>query len=162
DVYRGQGIGQRIREMQANAASGSAPHIVYLDRDLSDTEMVQLYNSCHCLVHPYRGEGFGLPVLEAMSCALPVIVTAGGATDDFVDDSTGFKIPATRHVFGDRSISGLKTAADLWLLEPDLEALASALVYVYTNRENARETGRRARARVEDGWTWKHAAEKAL
>jgi len=143
-------------------ASGSSPHIVYLDRDLTDTEMVQLYNSCDCLVHPYRGEGFALPVLEAMSCALPVIVTAGGATDDFVDDRTGFKIPATRQVFGDRSISGLKTAADLWLLQPDLDALTSALVYVYSNRESARETGRRARASVEDGWTWKHAAEKAL
>jgi GT2 family glycosyltransferase/glycosyltransferase involved in cell wall biosynthesis len=159
DVYRGQGMGQRIREMQAD---GSAPHIVYLEGDLTDSEMVQLYNACDCLVHPYRGEGFALPVLEAMACALPVVVTAGGATDDFVDESTGFRIPATKQVFGDRSISGLKTAGDLWLLEPDLEALTSSLVHVYANRERARETGRRARATVECAWTWKHAGEKAL
>src|SRR4030095_7070277 len=119
-------------------------------------------NACDCLVHPYRGEGFALPVLEAMACALPVIVTEGGATDDFVDESTGFKIAATKQVFGERSISGLITAADLWLLEPDLNALTDAMVYVYANRESARETGRRARAKVESGWTWKHAAEKAV
>jgi len=33
---------------------------------------------------------------------------------------------------------------------------------VFQNREAARETGKRARAKVAAGWTWKHAAAKAL
>ena len=41
-----------------------------------------LYRACDVLVHPYRGEGFAMPVLEAMACGLPVIVTNGGPTDD--------------------------------------------------------------------------------
>ena len=152
-------MGQRLREMQL---SGDAPHIVYLDRDFSDIEIVQLYNACDCLVHPYRGEGFALTVLEAMACARPVIVTSGGATDDFVDDDTGFRIPSSRVVFGNRSISGRKTASDLWLLEPDQDALRETLIGVFDNRERAREAGRRARQKVETGWTWGHAADKAV
>jgi glycosyltransferase involved in cell wall biosynthesis len=159
DVYRGQGMGQRLREMQQ---PGDAPHIVYLDRDFSDIEIVQLYNACDCLVHPYRGEGFALTVLEAMACARPVIVTSGGATDDFVDDDTGFRIPSSRVVFGNRSISGRKTASDLWLLEPDQDALRETLIGVFDNREGACEAGRRARQKIEKGWTWGHAAEKAV
>jgi glycosyltransferase involved in cell wall biosynthesis len=127
-IYRGQGMGDRIRQLQSQT---NVPHILYLDRDLTDDQMVQLYNACDCLVHPYRGEGFALPVLEAMSCALPVVVTAGGATDDFVDDKTGYRIPARRQVFGDRAISGLKTVGDLWLLEPDIEALIQTLTRVF-------------------------------
>jgi glycosyltransferase involved in cell wall biosynthesis len=157
-IYRGQGMGDRIRQLQSQT---NVPHILYLDRDLTDDQMVQLYNACDCLVHPYRGEGFALPVLEAMSCALPVVVTAGGATDDFVDDKTGYRIPARRQVFGNRAISGLKTVGDLWLLEPDIEALIQTLTRVFRNAEEARDVGKRARLKVESGWTWKHAADIA-
>lgn len=152
-------MGDRIRQLQLQP---DTPHILYLESDLSDEQMVELYNACDCLVHPYRGEGFALPVLEAMACALPVVVTAGGATDDFVDDETGYRIPSRKQVFGDRCISGLKTAGDLWLLEPDADALRSALIRIFQNRETSLEVGRRARAKVEAGWTWQHAAERAL
>ena len=30
-----------------------------------------LYGSCDVLVHPYRGEGFGSPIAEAMAGSLP-------------------------------------------------------------------------------------------
>jgi hypothetical protein len=101
-------------------------------------------------------------VLEAMACARPVIVTAGGATDDFVDDTTGFRIPARKQVFGNRLISDLKTVGDLWMLEPDVDALAETMLRVFKERENALKVGQRARAKVIEGWTWKHSATKAL
>ena len=121
------------------------PHILYLESDLSDEHMVELFNACDCLVHPYRGEGFALPVLEAMACALPVVVTGGGATDDFVDFSTKPAIESLHENYlGDRCISGLKTAGDLWLLEPDADALRSVLIRIFKNREASLEVGERA------------------
>src|SRR5262249_49081686 len=56
--YRGQTAEAHIAEIRAAAA---APEIVYLNRELSDEELAGLYTACDCLVHPYRGEGFGLP-----------------------------------------------------------------------------------------------------
>ena len=38
-----------------------------------DADLVGLYNACALYVFPSRGEGFGLPVLEAMACGAPVI-----------------------------------------------------------------------------------------
>ena len=55
--------------------------------------MAALYRSCDVLVHPYRGEGFAMPVLEAMASGLPVVVTAGGPTDEFCPDAAGWRIP---------------------------------------------------------------------
>lgn len=42
---------------------------------VSDFELVKLYNLCELFVFPSKHEGFGLPVLEAMSCGRPVIAS---------------------------------------------------------------------------------------
>ena len=118
-VYKGQTWGERIAEIQRRP---NAPEIIYLDNEFAPEELPGLYPACDCLVHPYRGEGFGLPVIEAMACGLPVIVTTGGATDDFATDEFAYHIPATRRGIGNE-ISGMKLAAEAWLLEPDAGAL---------------------------------------
>lgn len=43
---------------------------------VSDKELVQLYNMCELFVFPSWHEGFGLPLLEAMSCGAPVIAAS--------------------------------------------------------------------------------------
>ncbi|MEA4871415.1 MAG: glycosyltransferase family 1 protein [Synergistaceae bacterium] len=42
---------------------------------VSDSILVELYNSCELFVFPSWHEGFGLPVLEAINCGAPVIAS---------------------------------------------------------------------------------------
>ncbi|HUX12262.1 MAG TPA: glycosyltransferase family 1 protein, partial [Spirochaetia bacterium] len=42
---------------------------------VSDEQLNELYNRCHCLVYPSEYEGFGMPVLEAMAAGCPVVAT---------------------------------------------------------------------------------------
>ena len=51
-----------------------------------------LYCISDIYASPYRAEGFNLPVLEAMACGTYVLVTDGGATDDFFHPACGRKI----------------------------------------------------------------------
>jgi len=48
---------------------------VVLTGYVSDDDLVRLYNMCSLFVFPSWHEGFGLPVLEAMRCGAPAIVS---------------------------------------------------------------------------------------
>jgi alpha-1,6-mannosyltransferase len=52
-------------------------------------QLARLLASCDLLVHPGDCETFGLIVLEAMACGLPVVGTAGGGVAELVDEQTG-------------------------------------------------------------------------
>jgi GT2 family glycosyltransferase/tetratricopeptide (TPR) repeat protein len=157
DVYAGQTAAAQIQAAQTRP---NAPEILHLTRELAPEEMAGLYTACDCLAHPYRGEGFGLPVLEAMACGLPVIVTGGGATDDFATDDFAWRLPSRRVEFGD-SVSGMKLAGPGWMLEPDAAALAERMKWMVAHRDEARAKGHAASRHVRAHWTWENAARIA-
>ncbi|MFQ5400093.1 MAG: glycosyltransferase family 4 protein [Anaerolineae bacterium] len=50
-----------------------------------------LYRNAETFIFPSRYEGFGLPVLEAMACGVPVVTTIGGSLPEVVGDA-GFVV----------------------------------------------------------------------
>ena len=113
-LYRGQ-MEERVREAKSidpaatDAALGS---IVYLGKDLSPEDLSTLYRAADAYVSPYHAEGFNLPVLEAIASGLPVIVTAGGPTDDFCRDEFALKIESRLVTQPDRLTKHLKPSVD--------------------------------------------------
>ena len=71
--------------------------VIYIDKNISEKEMADIYKSSNVLVHPYRAEGFAMHVQEAMACGCLPVVSAGGPTDDFIPDEIGLKLPVTRN-----------------------------------------------------------------
>ncbi len=52
-----------------------------------DTTLVQLYGKAQVFAFPSLMEGFGLPVLEAMSSGCPVALTTGTSFDEIAEDA---------------------------------------------------------------------------
>jgi glycosyltransferase involved in cell wall biosynthesis len=50
-------------------------------------DLPSLYSGAECFVFPSLCEGFGLPVLEAMACGAPVVVSDRGALPEVVGDA---------------------------------------------------------------------------
>ncbi len=108
---------------------------------LDPSQLRSLYAIADAYVSPYRAEGFNLPVLEAMACGTPVIVTGGGATDDFCPAALALKLPARP---GTRADEPTMTGQ---FLVPDLDALIECMAAVAEQRV-PRHTPERAQARA--------------
>jgi glycosyltransferase involved in cell wall biosynthesis len=90
-------VGKPIRgytKPQDEITRASLENHCWVTSDLSDGELKYLYSRAVINLFPSLHEGFGLSVLEGMSCGCPAIVHAGGATEEitgiggFATDST--------------------------------------------------------------------------
>jgi ADP-heptose:LPS heptosyltransferase len=79
-------IKSRITEVKSATGCGEFPRIHLIHGRLSDKEMASLYKhpQVKVLVSPTHGEGFGLPMLEAAACGLPVMATDWSGHLDFL------------------------------------------------------------------------------
>lgn len=134
------------------------PRVELIEDDWTGEQIVGLYHACQVLVAPSRGEGFGLPVAEAMLHRLPVITTAWGGQLDFANDDTVWLVdynpePAQTHI---------DLPGSLWA-EPSVESLKQRLRELYTlsPQERERKTAR-ARETIAVRYTWRQAAERTL
>lgn len=81
-------------------------------------------------------EGLPLAFFEGAACGLPVIVgRSGGAPDAIEEGLTGFSVDPT-----------------------DPDDSARRIIQLFSDRDLAREMGRRGRERVAAEWTWDHTA----
>ena len=123
------------------------PRVVHLSGGLGSEDVPALYAACDCLVHPARAEGYGLTVLEAMACGVPVIVPDRGATADVATQERAHRVPA-RPLDAAPEAEGMRLAAAPVLSEIDVHALAVAMRASATDPAAARARAARAAAVV--------------
>lgn len=107
--------------------------------EVAHKDLPELLRQADLFVQPSIGEeAFGISVVEAMACAIPVAASRnGGLTEIVVDGKTGLLLPAGDSV-------AWKAAVDALLKQPD----------------HLHEMGMNARARAERHFTWNANAEK--
>lgn len=110
---------------------------IRMRRGLSDTALRDVYCKADVFIYPSLFEGFGLPVLEAMACGLPVICSNTTSLPEIAGRAAVLVNP--------RSIQGL----------------ADAMQKLVFDERKKRELAKLGRKRVKD-FSWELTARKTL
>ena len=106
---------------------------VHFSGAMAHGSLPQLLSNCDVFVQPSLGEeAFGISVVEAMACALPVLASDnGGLPEIVVEGQTGRLLPPG-----------------------DIAAWSAAIAGLCADRDTLERMGRLARARAESDFTW--------
>jgi len=136
-------------------AKPGAPEILLLETDAESNRRGDIYTGASCYVHPLRTESFGIPILEAMACGLPVIATPWSGPADFLSPQCAYTLQHSTPV-ADKKDDRVPN----YYVQPELDHLIHCMRYAYEHEEEGKTLGQRASHMVHKNWTWKQAATK--
>jgi glycosyltransferase involved in cell wall biosynthesis len=111
-VIVGKGLARQIARLKAIARyHGLADGDLVFVGHVTDAELIALYNLARLFVFPSLREGFGLPVLEAMSCGLPTIGSNRTSVPEVIARADALFDPRSVDDMADRMRSVLSDAA---------------------------------------------------
>lgn len=134
------------------------PDIEVINEDLDEAYLIWLYQNTNALVAPSKGEGFGLPMAEAMLFDLPVLTTGYGGQTDFCTDKTSWLIDYTF----EKSKSHMQLFDSYWV-NPSFNSLAHLLKEqtMLTTKQKKVKTDK-AKEFVLKEFKWKNYLQKTL
>lgn len=132
------------------------PPIVFFGDLLTRPQINRIHQRCDCYVSLQRGEGFGIPLAEAMSFEKPVITPAYGGCLEFMDKENSLLVPAQRTPVNGM-IFGNYHGHMVWG-EPDIMAAREKMRFCYENRDQAKVYGKRAAADIAEKFNAKTIA----
>jgi glycosyltransferase involved in cell wall biosynthesis len=89
-----QFVTNMFKQLLTEVRSGPNPRLYIMHGDMSDEEVAALYRhqKIKALVAITRGEGYGLPILEAAASGLPIIATPWSGHVDFLSHGKFIKV----------------------------------------------------------------------
>lgn len=133
------------------------PEVELINKDLLPKQLYGLYKVADCYVTAARGEGFGLPVAEAMLARVPVIVSPNTGMADFCNDSTAFLVDYKM----EKANTHLTTAGSQWAL-PNTETLGRLLKQFANGELDVEAAVRKENAYhlISEKYTWHEVAKR--
>lgn len=135
--------------------------------DWPQTALCEAYQNADAFVLPTRAEGWGLPLIEALACGIPVLTTLYSGQSAFLSAVAGnfLEITYSKTVIRDPEFlkywPGVDTLGGEWA-EPNFESVCAGLSEVVRNHSQWAERARAASATIRRDFSWAQSSEKAI
>lgn len=127
--YSSDKVAQLIDNRDKNKAE-----IILIEDNLNETDLASLYSLCDAYIHPYRAEGFGMPIFEAMACGTVPIVTNYGPSLEYCNNSNSFLI----------DYEFKENIAENTFIEPDINHIKTIMRFAYNNPDIVKNKSQKA------------------
>lgn len=130
---------------------------VYLYDSLMNRDHIYRFHSTFdCFVSAHRGEGWGVPQMEAMTMRRPIISTNyGGIHEYMINAEHGFLIDYEEVPVPDNVKNNQWYTRDQKWAEVDVKKLRQAFRFAYENKEETKRVGENGRKLVEQKFSLK-------
>jgi len=121
---------------------------VYLYKELMDRyQIYRFHKTFDCFVSAHRGEGWGIPQMEALLMEKPIISTNCGGIHEYLKDGfNSFLLDYKLVPIGENTRNKQWYTPDQKWAEVDIDMLRKKMRFVYENRDEATRVGKNGRA----------------
>ena len=159
--YAGHNIKDELKLVYEQ--KGSAPVYLY-DIEVKKWELGRLYTSASAFIWPSRGEGFGLPALEALACGLPVIASNHSAHLEFL---TKDGQPRPGVLLLDGKVEPYDKGDSIYYpgfnwFNPSVDDLRKQMREVFTNYQKYKDGAMASSEAVRNEFNWSVSTKKIL
>ncbi len=150
-------VRREIASLRLKESGGKISFV--FNREFPYYQLGAFYRSADCFISAGRGEGWDMPLMEAMACGLPAIATDWGAHTEFVHEGIAYPLRVRKTI---PAVAKCPYYEGFRWADPDPEHLRALLREIYENREEARRRGMAAAREVAERWTWDETARKVI
>jgi len=158
DESKKQVIRDEIAKIRSLTSNRKQPHLAFFGDVLSDEMMPRLFAAADCYVLISRGEGFGLPWLQAGACGIPCIASRYSGQTDFLDDSNSYLVDVDGFRSAEKELAWISyfyENAEFPIFGPEsVEQTRHLMRHVYENQQEAKAKGELLRQRILKEYDW--------
>jgi len=140
------------------------PKVYYYGESTPINQMPSLLRNGDCLVWTSRGEGFGLPVVEAGALGMPVISTYNSAMTEFLTEENSYLVHTDTLEVADSRLTCISPhyVGQLFpkLGKPCIDKFAEHMKYVVSNYGEAKKRADLFRREIKEKYTWDICSNK--
>lgn len=147
----------KLKSILRQVRKGDFPKVYFLHGYLKDKEVSSLYYhpKVKGLVSLTHGEGFGLPLLEAAACGLPVMATNWSAHTEFLNLGSWIKVHGRLENVPARKIDDIIFVKDAKWANPDMSNAREALQALVANNENHQRDAKELKGKIQTAYSFK-------
>lgn len=138
-------------------------NVVPVSGALSTSDMALLYSNYDAMVFPARAEGWGLPLIEAIACGLPVISTYYSGHTEYLSAIDGQFVRLEHQlqpILCQEFLHYWKAGGQWAVATPD--EIAKKLLFIRENYKSFQQRAIIASQTIRDHFSWRHSAEQAI